>query len=309
MHMRKRVLSGLMALGLFSFGLGFLGKYHWLLDLFAHFRVYYLFYFLVLGVAALLCKHRQMAYGSVILSLFIASTLAKFYWPQPEAITQGGLKVCAINLLSSNQNHEAVIRFVQESNFDIVLFQELNDGWTDALDTLSSDYPYGEHSIRRDNFGIGILSKLPLEDIQFLTFTQIDIPILLISVNYQGKALQIIGTHTLPPVGTAQFEARNKQFRNLIQWVSRTEQEVLLIGDLNCTSFSPNFDELVQGTQLRDTRLGFGLLPSWNAKLFFIALTIDHALVSAGIEVKHRSTGPFIGSDHLPIMLDIIWKE
>jgi endonuclease/exonuclease/phosphatase (EEP) superfamily protein YafD len=56
-----------------------------------------------------------------------------------------------------------------------------------------------------------------------------------------------------------------------------------------------------------NVRDGFGLLPSWPTFLFFkwLMLPLDHCLVSNDIRVADARTGEPIGSDHLPLIVEI----
>ena len=66
--------------------------------------------------------------------------------------------------------------------------------------------------------------------------------------------------------------------------------------------------EVIHGsskTTLKDSREGFGILPSWPANAFFLQTTLDHAMVSENVQVITRQVGEYIGSDHLPIYLEI----
>ncbi|MDF9799023.1 endonuclease/exonuclease/phosphatase (EEP) superfamily protein YafD [Catalinimonas alkaloidigena] len=307
--MKKNILCGLTLVGVLTFGLGFLGSLSWLLDLFTHFRVYFLLYFFLLLTIAFIRKQKVAFLINALLSLFIITSLYTFYFPAPEETAAQGLKVCSINLLTSNHQYDEVIRYIEEEDFDIILFLEFNSRWAKALDELFTAYPYTHQKIREDNFGIALMSRLPLENSEVLILSKANMPTLVSDVRYEGRVLQIIGTHPVPPVGAFQFEARNEQFSRLNQLVKDSEKEVLLLGDLNCSSFSPNFKRISEGTKLRDSRQGFGLLPSWHARWFFLSVSIDHALLSEGVEVKARGTGPFIGSDHLPLEIVIDWKE
>ena len=80
----------------------------------------------------------------------------------------------------------------------------------------------------------------------------------------------------------------------------------LLCADLNATPWSPHFGDLLRDAGLRDARRGFGHQPTWPAPLGAAArIPIDHCLVSAGIAVRDlRVTAP-IGSDHLPVVVDL----
>ena len=64
---------------------------------------------------------------------------------------------------------------------------------------------------------------------------------------------------------------------------------------------------LMRQTGLDNARKGFGLLPTWPAFMPwpFLRIPIDHCLVSPDIRVIRMRTGRTIGSDHLPIIVDM----
>jgi len=76
------------------------------------------------------------------------------------------------------------------------------------------------------------------------------------------------------------------------------------VGDLNSSSWSPAFRDLLRDAGLRDTRLGRGVQSTWPAWLPMVQIPIDHALVSPGVRVHGRFVGDRVGSDHLPVVLD-----
>ena len=47
-------------------------------------------------------------------------------------------------------------------------------------------------------------------------------------------------------------------------------------------------------------------MSSWPAEYCPLGITIDHCLVSPDIEVKQRLVGPDVGSDHLPVIVDLL---
>ncbi len=61
-------------------------------------------------------------------------------------------------------------------------------------------------------------------------------------------------------------------------------------------------------TGLRDSSLGIGYHATWPATLGVAGIPIDHVLVSAGIGVAEKSVAAGVGSDHLPIVVDL-WIE
>jgi endonuclease/exonuclease/phosphatase (EEP) superfamily protein YafD len=57
-------------------------------------------------------------------------------------------------------------------------------------------------------------------------------------------------------------------------------------------------------SRLRDSREGFGIQPTWLSNKPLFMVPIDHVLVSEGINIHKRFTGPDIGSDHRPVIVD-----
>ncbi|MEQ9266917.1 MAG: endonuclease/exonuclease/phosphatase family protein [Balneolaceae bacterium] len=300
----------LLILGMLPVLFGFLGKLHWFLDVFSHFRVYYIIYFVFVSLLAVASKKWKEVAVSVFIASVLVIPLMKFYLPAAiETNSKTGLKVAALNLLSSNQEYNRVIDYLDEEKFDIIFFLELNSEWDKSLMRIDEEYPYKLMIPRSDNFGIGLISKVPLVDVQNIGFSNTGIPSILVSLLHDDKELKIIGTHPLPPVGEQYFSSRNAQFEALNDFIKNQESEVLLIGDLNSTVFSPNFKILTKDIGLIDSRLGYGLFTSWNAQWSLISVAIDHAFVTNGIEVINRGVGKEIGSDHLPITIEIGWKE
>jgi endonuclease/exonuclease/phosphatase (EEP) superfamily protein YafD len=80
----------------------------------------------------------------------------------------------------------------------------------------------------------------------------------------------------------------------------------VLLGDLNCTPWSPAFDRLLAAARLRDSGRGRGLHPTWFSAVPFVGLPIDHVLVGPGVGVRGRHVGPDIGSDHRPVIADLV---
>jgi len=58
----------------------------------------------------------------------------------------------------------------------------------------------------------------------------------------------------------------------------------------------------VQVSGLKDGRSGFGIHPTWPAQFSLMGIPIDHLLISPELSVHHFTTGPHVGSDHLPVL-------
>jgi len=78
----------------------------------------------------------------------------------------------------------------------------------------------------------------------------------------------------------------------------------MVAGDLNITPFSQIFFKFLQHAQLVDTGRGQGWQPTWFSRMPWFAIPIDHVLCSEKIQVFKRKTGPAMGSDHNPLIVE-----
>jgi endonuclease/exonuclease/phosphatase (EEP) superfamily protein YafD len=80
----------------------------------------------------------------------------------------------------------------------------------------------------------------------------------------------------------------------------------LVLGDCNATRWCASFAAMQAAAGLQDTSDGMGWQGTWPALLpGWFRVPIDQVLVSAGIGVRDRRLGGDIGSDHLPVCVDL----
>ncbi|HEU4601170.1 MAG TPA: endonuclease/exonuclease/phosphatase family protein, partial [Steroidobacteraceae bacterium] len=80
---------------------------------------------------------------------------------------------------------------------------------------------------------------------------------------------------------------------------------LLVAGDFNITPWSSYYQQFVKDSTLSDSDWGQGLPASWPSVLGPLGIRIDHCLHSAHWDVIATHTGPELGSDHLPVTVDL----
>lgn len=103
------------------------------------------------------------------------------------------------------------------------------------------------------------------------------------------------------------MEIDDKWFEQLLQLDAKSAQNPLIIvADLNASMWSPFYIKLIENTQMKNARKGFGIHGTYPAPLATISgVPIDHILLDEFFCCQDFKTGPYIGSDHLPIWADI----
>ena len=279
---------------------------YWVLELLSHFKLQYSILLTLLILFGIYLK-RSKFWMLLLIATFVfnGSFIYPFYISKtPVSVTKEAFKITSINLLSSNTKNTDLVRYITKENPDFLILLEYTPRWKTMLDEITSSYPYSKIVPQENNFGIAIFSKIPIQS-QLLYLHKNATPSILSKLTRGDSELTILSTHPVPPLGGENLKNRNQQFMEIAHLSKNWGENFVIIGDLNCSSFSPHFNKLVELAKVKDTRLGFGILPTWPASVILMQTTLDHCLVSEPLEVKQRSTGTNIGSDHLPITVTI----
>lgn len=285
---------------------GFFGPISWLVDLFANFRLQYAATLLV-GAAALV-MFRQVRWAAIVLGFMVVNLGAALphLVKLPTAGAGGGseLRFVLANVNAMNRNHEALLSFVDEADPDVIVLQEVNQRWVEAAGSLGDEYPYSVVEAQEGYFGIGLWSRLPIVSGAAEYFLKERIPAIVATLEGPEGEILLVATHAMPPRNAYFAELRAQQLEAMSELAQRTSSEVVVLADLNATPWSHTFRSFVRSSGLKDASRGQGLQWTWPARIWPLMLPIDHALVSERVRVVDLWTGPPIGSDHYPLVLD-----
>lgn len=291
---------------------GFLGRFSWFLDLFSHFRVQYLCGLSILGLLLLIPKHRKTATVFILFAGINLGILLPLYFGGQAAAHEGAhsMRAMLLNVNTRLGDVERVKRVIQEFDPDIVVLEEISSQWIHDLQWLTASHPYSCVRPREDNFGIGLFSKLPLEESEVVYIGDAEVPSIVATLDTGRRQFVIIATHPLPPVGAQYSRWRNDQLDRIPNYVP-SSSPVLLLGDLNVTPWNYHFKRLLKRTGLMDSSKGRGIQPTWPNYNRLLSIPIDHCLHSPDILVTRKQIGPDVGSDHYPVIVDftIVTKQ
>ena len=286
---------------------GFAGRLGWPIELASHFRLHYALILAVALIPALVSSApipAEVVGGLLLINL--ATILPLYRQPRIRpAVDSPTLRLLHINVLVSNRHHAAVEQLIREQQPDVVLLQEINQRWMDALRGLQAAYPHGAAVVLSNEYGLALLSRLPLEQADAAQFIAGGLPSIIARLSLGGRRVTLIGTHPHAPTTRWKTRLRDRHLLGLADYVRRLAGPVIVFGDFNTTSWSWIFHRLARDGLLRDSRQGFGLQPTWPTEWVpLLRVPIDHCLVSRDVLVLNRRVGPAIGSDHLPILIE-----
>ncbi len=280
---------------------------HRYLELFSHFRLQYLVASILLMILLALLRSRRWAF--VMLAMTIINAIPVSAWYDGVAVagetTGATVKLLHANIYSGNRNAGPLLELIAEEEPDIVFLQEVSDRWMSALEPLRAAYGHSYRIPRDDNFGIAVLSRHPFSSTAMLESPPYGFPSLVVQQTVGNRTVTFLSTHPMPPLGQPGFDARNEQLASVAETLNSIDGPAVLIGDLNTSMWSHHYQQLIESTGLNNASYGFGLKPSWPTHLPFAMIPIDHCLVSTSIAVLDTRLGPGIGSDHLPLIVEL----
>lgn len=285
--------------------LGFAGHFHWILDLFAHFRVQYLFGLLIYAVWLKFRRANRSLLICLLCILLNFLVILPLYLPEYTAEqSNSGIRLFHFNVHSRNRQFEKTLDLINKIQPDVVIIEEISSIWLEKLLPLAKTHPWWIAQPREDNFGICLFSRLPLNNQRISDFSGIELPTILTTIKTEKAELAIAATHPLPPVSLAYATTRDRQLAKLSEFAAAASSPLVIAGDLNATPWSLAFKSMLNTGRLHDSSRGFGYQPSWPAFNPLLLIPIDHFIHTEQIRVLNRFIGPDCGSDHLPLIVD-----
>ncbi len=216
------------------------------------------------------------------------------------------VRLVLLNLFALNTSVDRVVKFLLGTNADVLVLQEVSERWLSDLRDVVAEYPYCKSVILERGFGIMLLSRLPVDAADVVRIIPNGLPVVVARLHCDGQLLTVVSAHPLSPVNPRRLRLRNELLTALAGFTKSLTGPVMLLGDLNTTSWTPAFRRLIRESGLRDSRIGFGIQASWPARAGWLRITLDHCLVSDGVAVRLRKLGPHVGSDHHPVIVDCV---
>jgi endonuclease/exonuclease/phosphatase (EEP) superfamily protein YafD len=211
------------------------------------------------------------------------------------------------NVNTQTGNAADVAAAIRRFNPDVVVLEEVSAKWLSDLKPVLDDYAHSEQAPREDNFGIGLWSRFPFIRSRVACIGAAEVPSIIVEIDTPQGRCTVVATHPLPPGGKSNSDFRNDQLAELPRWVRQASSPVLLLGDLNATPWNHYFRRFLDEAGLKDSARGRGVFPTWPSTFSpLMRIPIDHCLYGTGIEIVDRQTGPQVGSDHFPVIVDFV---
>jgi endonuclease/exonuclease/phosphatase (EEP) superfamily protein YafD len=255
------------------------------------------------------------------LALTAALAAAVALWPTaaaclprtvPSAVGRP-VRILSMNVKYTNADPDDVIAEVRKADPDVLAIEEFGASSRRPLEAaLTGDYPF--RCVRADgNIGLGLYSRLPFEGGRpQVSFGGVRRQIRAV-VRVGDRPVAVYVLHPLSP-RTIRRVIYNRLFTaDLVDQLHREPLPVVLAGDFNFTAETPNAAALTRPTDLALTDAfdlaGRGRGSTWPVRPrwagWLPGVRIDHVYLAPGLTCPRYATGGYMGSDHLPIAVDV----
>jgi endonuclease/exonuclease/phosphatase (EEP) superfamily protein YafD len=219
--------------------------------------------------------------------------------------------IYSANIQKRNKDFSRLKKELNKIDPDIILLIEVTPDHFDKLRFLTEKYP---HYVRFSpvgtcEIGVMLFSKFPVLSFEKQQLSKYGNVLLKTVLKVNNKKILFYGIHARNPGFIKDFQIRKEQFLMLARDIREKSLPAIVAGDFNATPYSPIFRKLLEEAKLKDTRDGFGWLPSWPSRFPPLWIPIDHILVSHEFDVLNRKIGSFIGSDHYPVYAELSFRS
>lgn len=268
--------------------------------------------------------------GLALLTLAIATisrttTITKP--PVPNAVDATALRIVSVNLEGLFLEDATLKTYLEKTDADVILFQEVQwylqlEKWKRFGGTpgVTGQAPYPDFHLMGRLGDLAIYSRFPIVNTRSVIVpgtaankSDSAREILSATIDTGAKSIDLFVVHPASPRTERRWADRQTYVQELQSQVidrqRKTEHPVLVAGDWNMSPWSGHFADALANMGLQTafpdgmpqtTRFFF----DYHLRWMFGAI-VDHIAVPDGVEFLQVRLGPNIGSDHIPLEIDI----
>jgi endonuclease/exonuclease/phosphatase (EEP) superfamily protein YafD len=216
-------------------------------------------------------------------------------------VVERTITVLVVNVRLGNRESGELLKIVRDSAPDVLLAMETDEWWDGELAALRPEMPHSVQHITGSYFGIHLLSRLPIVRGDVVFPVDLNTPAIdAVMALKDGTDIRMIAIHPRPPHPWQSSLARDAQ----MIWAGLRAREgdlpTLVAGDLNAVPWERTTARMRRIGRLIDPRERRGLVPTYNARSWWMAWPLDQILHNAGLNAMPVTRLPAFGSDHFP---------
>ncbi len=298
--------------------LGFLaggGSFGWFCEICASLRAQFVLVLLLCMLPALFAPPWRLpllapcALFALINLCFVIPPMLPASAPSDANLKFLKFRVMELHVDSPQTDLKPIIQEVNAEHPELVCITGVNTAQLVKLNEQLNSYLNRTAFMPEESKGIAIYSTKPLKGNRFRRIGPDKLPVLLTTLHFDYGWFRIIAIELPAPKDGDTLSKRNAQAEAVAKMVAELNGRKMVLGDYNMTPYSMTFGALLKNGNLQDTRLGYGIQPSWhypdNMDLFLMRFPVDHILINSDVATMSRHVGEACGLAHRPIIVDL----
>jgi endonuclease/exonuclease/phosphatase (EEP) superfamily protein YafD len=215
-------------------------------------------------------------------------------------------RLLTFNVWFRNPDIARVAAYIEGSQADAVVLQELTPSQAEVLRPLLPTYPH--YYLEPSRMGAAVFTRWPVISAESVPLAKDGAEGAIaarVLIDWRGTDVTVFGVHLNWPLGPRNSAFRNEELGAVVEFAKAQQGPLIVAGDFNLTPWSEYFRDALADSKLHDAALGFGLHRSWPAQFAPLAIRIDHCWLSPHWRSVSSDIGPWLGSDHLPLVADL----
>ncbi|MGZ9029810.1 MAG: endonuclease/exonuclease/phosphatase family protein [Burkholderiaceae bacterium] len=215
------------------------------------------------------------------------------------------LTLLMANVLMTNRNAEPLVAFIQKHRPDIIVLDEPDAWWEQALRGLEADFPHTLKEPRPNTYGMLLYSRLPFVHKERRYMIESEVPSFHICVQVGGCDVRLYFVHPKPPYPreAKSTAGRDAELVMVGKLAAREPGPTIVAGDLNDVAWSHTTRLFQRISRTLDPRRGRGNFNTFHAGWWFMRWPLDHLFHSEHFRLVRMQRGASFGSDHFPIVV------
>lgn len=261
---------------------------------------------LAVVLLALLVGPRLLAIGGMVVAVlggvFLIPTLRA---AEPEPPTSPhALELLTLNLWHRNDDMSAVSELIRRERPDIVALIELTPAWARALAPVLRPYPIRAVEPSEGSTGIGVYARAHVRDADVVQLRDGARPAVEVRLDLLGRAGQLLVVHPPGALLPGDGDAHEQELAAFGEWAREQGARSAVCGDLNAAPWMRSLRNVLEEGELRAALPGGFFAGSWPGLPRPLRVAVDGCLVGLGLKA-HAELGPRVGSDHLPVLIEL----
>ena len=300
----RRGLIVLVAVLAVATAAGFLDRVSWVFESATLFRLQYAAVLIVAGLLALALRRPWLAGAALVLVAVNIAVIAPWQDDSLATASTGSptLRIVSFNVEAGNHRYDELAPLVARLRPDILGLMELTPAWASAAEHASTRVRPRRLVPEPGAYGMGLLSDARPTTSRARRFPA-DGPTAIVArfrIDRVPVTFVLVHVHT-----TFAGSVHARELSALAAARPSLGSRLIVCGDFNTVPWSAQFEDFGHDAGLTDVFRGAWRTHSWPSWSPALGALIDHCLISGGLNVRDRSFGPSIGSDHLPLVLDV----